>query len=488
MTAPRRILVLDDSASARVFIRMELETLEAVTVEEAASADEALALALEWVPDLITTDLEIEGMDGLAFVQQLRQQPETAHIPVILITSAESDSIRERAFETGVVELFLKPFLEGSLAAYAGELLEQERFLESIRCLVVDDAPSVRNLLQRLLEHNGASVLTAEDGRQALQLLRHHPVDILFTDLLMPHVDGLELCKQVRENEHYQEAPILVLTSLNEQESMIEALRNGASDFLTKPFSREELKARLKNEVRLIHLRRQQLQERKQEQLSSLMSALRTLSSSLSEVLDDSLQVLNNVLKEAPCLEESEGQSVQAALENIRFLLESMEAFSRRNPRTERERVGLQSIVKHALELLRARFEEDAIAIEQEWVDPEPEVICDSAALELAVFQLLLNALEAMQAQETRKLRLRSFETEEQVVLEVEDTGCGIESEHLPRVFEPFFSTKVGRSAGMGLAVAYGIVEEHGGQLSASSRIGRGTVLRMELPKGVWLL
>ncbi len=488
MTASRRILVLDDSASARVFIRMELETLEAVEVREAASAPEALELALEWVPDLITSDLEIEGMDGLAFVRKLREQPETAHIPVILITSAESDSIREQAFEAGVVELFLKPFPEGDLANYAGELLEQERFLEGIQCLVADDAPSVRNLLQRLLEHNGARVLTAEDGRQALQQLRHHPVDLIFTDLLMPHLDGLELCKRIREEEAYQETSILVLTSLHEQETRIEALRNGASDFLTKPFSREELKARLKNEVRLIHLRRQQLQQRKQEQLSSLMSALRTLSSSLSEVLGQSLQVLETVVANAPCVPEEEAEGTQQALENIRDLLESLEAFSRRTPRVERQKVGLQTITKHALDLLRARFKEDAVTIEQVHEEPEPEVICDAAALELAVFQLLLNALEAMEGQETRLLTIRSFETSEQVGLEVEDTGRGIESEHLPRVFDPFFTTKLERSAGMGLAVAYGVVEEHGGQLEITSRLGRGTRLRLELPKGVWLL
>ncbi|MFL5629618.1 MAG: response regulator transcription factor [Ktedonobacteraceae bacterium] len=112
------------------------------------------------------------------------------------------------------------------------------------RILVVDDEPPIQRMLRRSLAANGYDVLVAEDGRQAIEMAHMHQPDLVLLDLCLPgELSGLDVCKQLRT---WAQLPIIVLSAITEEKQKVEALDLGADDYLTKPFSNDELQARVR--------------------------------------------------------------------------------------------------------------------------------------------------------------------------------------------------------------------------------------------------
>ncbi|MDH4192933.1 MAG: response regulator transcription factor [Nitrospirota bacterium] len=115
------------------------------------------------------------------------------------------------------------------------------------RILAIDDERQIRRALQVNLEAKGYEVITAETGEEALQIIRHRPPDLVLVDLLLPGMDGIELTRQLRE---IYQIPIIILSAIGEEAKKIEALEMGADDYVIKPFSMEELVARIRSVLR----------------------------------------------------------------------------------------------------------------------------------------------------------------------------------------------------------------------------------------------
>jgi CheY-like chemotaxis protein len=111
--------------------------------------------------------------------------------------------------------------------------------------LVVDDNQLNRTLLATGLEEEGYSVQTATNGRQALAMLHNEPFDAMLLDLLMPEMDGYEVLEITRADEHLRHIPVIVISALDDMESVIRCIEMGATDYLTKPFDPVLLRARL---------------------------------------------------------------------------------------------------------------------------------------------------------------------------------------------------------------------------------------------------
>lgn len=134
------------------------------------------------------------------------------------------------------------------------------------RILVVDDEPPIQRILRRNLSMSGYEVLVAENGQQALEMVRLHQPDLILLDLCMPgELNGLDVCARVREAGHI---PIIVLSAVNEEKQKVRALDLGADDYLTKPFSNDELQARVRACLRRAHTT-ETAGEREPELLSS---------------------------------------------------------------------------------------------------------------------------------------------------------------------------------------------------------------------------
>jgi signal transduction histidine kinase len=133
------------------------------------------------------------------------------------------------------------------------------------------------------------------------------------------------------------------------------------------------------------------------------------------------------------------------------------------------------------LSILINEFRLNRISLEKRLSENLPSVFIDPNQMEQVFINFFMNALEAIQGQGRVSIRTYKDEDNQGVVAEIEDTGMGIPQEHLERIFEPFFSTKA-KGTGLGLAVNYGIIQKHGGQIRVSSQPGRGTTMTIRLP------
>jgi two-component system NtrC family sensor kinase len=144
--------------------------------------------------------------------------------------------------------------------------------------------------------------------------------------------------------------------------------------------------------------------------------------------------------------------------------------------------VNLVDTIKMTARLVTVQHRGDNIQIEIETANDLPSVLGDEGQLQQAIVALSTNAIDAMP--EGGTLTLRAHRSGPNVIVEIKDTGIGIPQENLTKIFDPFFTTKdVGRGTGLGLAVCYGIVSEHGGRLDVRSAVGVGTTFTISLPK-----
>jgi len=118
---------------------------------------------------------------------------------------------------------------------------------DKYKILVVDDELHIRNILKFQLEKNGYLVILAENGEEALQMVRRESPDLVILDLMMPKMDGFEVCKRIRENYQTTQIPIIMLTAKSDLPDRLKGLKDGANDYLIKPYSNEELLLRVQN-------------------------------------------------------------------------------------------------------------------------------------------------------------------------------------------------------------------------------------------------
>jgi len=113
------------------------------------------------------------------------------------------------------------------------------------KILIVDDSLTIRMQIARLLDQNGFSTILAKDGMKCLEILKHEEPDIILLDIVMPEMDGIEVCKIVKNNKKWKKIPILLLTAVSDTENKVKGLYAGADDYITKPFEEMELMARI---------------------------------------------------------------------------------------------------------------------------------------------------------------------------------------------------------------------------------------------------
>ena len=125
------------------------------------------------------------------------------------------------------------------------------------RVLVVDDEKHIRKILALQLKANGYQVEVAGDGRAALEMVAANPPDLVLLDLMMPHIDGLEVCRRLRENYRTSQIPIIILTAKDQLRDKVKVLEFGANDYVTKPFAMSEVLLRARNVLSWSQLQRQ---------------------------------------------------------------------------------------------------------------------------------------------------------------------------------------------------------------------------------------
>jgi PAS domain S-box-containing protein len=199
------VLVIDDDPVVRDLLQRFLSK-EGFQVICAASGSEGLQLVKNIKPDVITLDVLMPGMDGWTVLSALKANPQTADIPVIMLTMVDEKNL---GYALGVSEYLTKPIDRERLLT----VLRRYRPENESTLLVIDDDPMMREMLRRMLTKEGWKVVEAEDGWLGLECLQNEHPQIVLLDLMMPEMDGFEFVEVMRKNPLWHDIPVIVLTA-----------------------------------------------------------------------------------------------------------------------------------------------------------------------------------------------------------------------------------------------------------------------------------
>jgi CheY-like chemotaxis protein len=224
----RRVLVVDDDDDFRTLMRSQLSHAGYVVLDARDGAS-AIQIARTTKLDLITVDLLMPGLDGWSFIDQLRQEPGLANIPIVVVSgAADAKGDARLPVDVSVVtkgEGHDRLLREISLAL-AGR--------RGATILVAEDDNDLRGVLTASLSRNGHRVIQARDGAEALAAIEREPVDLLVLDLVMPNIDGFEVLARLKESKGAA-IPVVVVSGADRSSTELQALRLGANVYLTKP-------------------------------------------------------------------------------------------------------------------------------------------------------------------------------------------------------------------------------------------------------------
>ncbi len=135
-------------------------------------------------------------------------------------------------------------------------MAEQEKPQQPARILVVDDDAHTLEILRRWLNREGYATVSADSGPETLKVLEREPVDVIILDVMMPGMDGLEVCERLHANEAWRSIPVILLTAKDDMETRSRGMALGVSEYLTKPVNKQELFTRVQAQVRSRELER----------------------------------------------------------------------------------------------------------------------------------------------------------------------------------------------------------------------------------------
>lgn len=279
MESPR-ILIVDDSESVRHLIRSTLKPLKA-DIEEAGDGHEGLDRVMNAPFDLILTDVAMPGMSGIDFCQRLKNETTTRTIPVIIVSVFDSNEDIHRGFEAGVEAYVPKDKMKEQLLKTVERVLSKASFHRNRTILVVDDFDSIRNLVKEGLTRAGFQVTTAEDGQMALAEIHRNRPDLIISDIQMPGMDGLELCRRLKSDKKLASIPFLVMSGNNDRAHMKRMIEQGAISYIVKPFNLDHLVIQVEKHLSDQYIQLLKDRERLEQERNLLLGGITSLISAL---------------------------------------------------------------------------------------------------------------------------------------------------------------------------------------------------------------
>ena len=362
------------------------------------------------------------------------------------------------------------------------------------KILVVDDQPINVQLLKRKLEREGIKVTTATNGLEALSSVRWDRPDLILLDVMMPDMDGIEVCQRLQADEATKSIPVIFITARTTKEGKLEGLGVGAVDYITKPIDLDETMARVQTQLRFVSINRElvDLQRRLSEarRAATIGAVTQGIAHNLNNLLGVVIGYLDLVKAyyDKPELVKKNAASVEEAVLRIVSIIKQLSTLVVKT-RLPLIAGDLNQLIESGVQRYRSEYRIDApVTVENSLgnlaIDTHYEVF------EEVLSKVLINAWEAYgDAVPTsqRPITIRTAIVEKpdegrQLIVTVEDQGRGIDADIRDHVFEPFVSSKQTVGVGMGLTVARHALRNLGGDVSLADRPGGGTIVTLMHP------
>ncbi|WP_024333979.1 hybrid sensor histidine kinase/response regulator [Desulfotignum balticum] len=366
--------------------------------------------------------------------------------------------------------------------------------------MIVDDQPLNLRLFQEIVSNEGYRVLMFSSGPAALRALAKVMPDVILLDIMMPEMDGFDVCRHLKADDRLNRIPVIFISALNDTSNKVRALAEGGVDYVTKPFNAGEVLARIRTHLRI---RQQQVQiETQKQQLQESFGRLREL-----ETLRDNLVHMVAHDMRSPLL---------AVTGYARMILSDLEGAGHDRPAQDAQTIldlcsTLQKMISTLLDISRLEAcqmplniqpgdagelisrvvtalgvlaDDDAAVV---WHPPEEKMtaLFDEEITRRILENLLVNAFNF--AGKEARVRISAVSAETAIKIMVTDNGPGIAPEHQGHVFEKFSQAPAGQddaghSTGLGLAFCKLAMEAQGGEIGVKSEVGKGSTFWFTLP------
>ena len=444
--------------------------------------------------------------------------------------------------------------------------------------LIAEDSATQLQRLQLILERHRYRVTATSNGKLALEAAQRRRPALIVSDIVMPEMNGYDLCRRVKDDPRLSGVPVILVTTLSDPQDVIRGLECRADNFILKPYEAEQLLRRIQFVLVNSEMRRNdqpgmgleivfggqkhfitadrlqilnlllstyEAAMERNEELSATRDTLRQTNQKLEELTRDlesrvlartrELESSNQALRQAQqaliqqerlralgqmasgiahdinnaispialyteaMLEHETGLSpegrsrlvtIQRAIDDVAQTVGRMREFYRPQDLKPRfANVDLNALVRQVIDLTRARWSDQPqrsgiiIELKAELASELPEILGADNEIRDAITNLIFNAVDASPKGGVIAVRSGVAPGEPQrVLLEVTDSGIGMDEETRRRCLEPFFTTKGERGTGLGLAMVFGMAQRHGATLEIESRPGVGTTMRLLFP------
>ena len=409
-----------------------------------------------------------------------------------------------------------------------------------MKILIVDDELVSRKKLQKLMDSFGQCD-AVENGEDALKIATSEsPPDLILLDIMMPGMDGYEVCEKLKADPQTKDIPVIFLSANTEIEDIIRGFEVGGVDYITKPFHKTEVKARAQTHLSLKQMREnlraqnivlelqiEEIQEKTEQlrqkdlQLIEMdrIAGIGTLAAGIAHEINNPLGFVKSSIgslkkgldkmvaavkywDDKPVSEplmkdyeehlaqidfdrltnslDTKFDRIQRGIERIMKIVNSLRSLSR----LDMEAVGQIDINQSLEDAVKVLAGEEVENVEfTKDFQKVPLMKCHTDEINQCLLLVLKNAVDAVDSHGTIKISTSYSEKEDQIIVEIIDNGNGMSPEVLKQAFNPFFTMKpVGSGTGVGLSIAERIVRRHGGKITLSSIEGEGTTAMMILP------
>ena len=357
------------------------------------------------------------------------------------------------------------------------------------KVLIIDDEEIVLDSCREILAVDEYQITTASDGNSGLELLKDVQPDIVFVDLKMPGLSGLEVLEKIHEFD--PTIVNVVITGFATIDSAVDAMKHNAYDFLPKPFTPDELRLLTKRglEKRKLILETIALRREKEllrENFAAIVS--HELKSPLGAVQQNLFFLIDEL---SGSISEEQLDKLQRMKSRMSGLLELINTWLRvysTDLDTIAEHfkpVDVHEVIDTAVESITTHATRKNIEIQTSIEDPINEILADEGTLTEAVINISNNAVKYSHPGSSVFINAR--EAHNKVLITITDTGVGISDEDMPIIFNGFFSGRqqdqqIEKGVGIGLTISKRIIEIHGGSIVVESELGKGSKFEIKLP------
>jgi signal transduction histidine kinase len=360
---------------------------------------------------------------------------------------------------------------------------------EKQKILIVDDLPKNIQVVANTLQPENYDISFAQNGESALDLCYKHDFDLVLLDIMMPGMDGIEVCRRLKSDPQFKNLPIIFLTAKNDIESITQAFEAGGVDYVSKPFKGAELIARVKTHLTI------------KKQRESLQELNATKDKFFSIIAHDLKSPFTGLLGFAELLiEESETAKPEELKQYYQLLYKSAkQGFDLLSSLLEWSRTqsssikfspdthNLCQIIQENINLLNNNIREKEIKVNC-LVDESINVYADSNMLKTILRNLISNAVKFTKP--AGEIHIRAINQNNHIKIEVQDNGVGMDDKTLNKLFRiDENSSRKGTNnetgTGLGLIICKEFIQQHNGEIWVESELEKGSSFFFTLPKAI---